>query len=70
MTYSSAFATRGEFPSLVPGSIPPTSRAIFSHEADFNFTWGFHADFDLTVLIPVVTISMRLVGSISGGITI
>jgi hypothetical protein len=32
-----------------------TARPTFSHEGDFNFTWGFHRDFDLTVLVPVVT---------------
>jgi hypothetical protein len=26
-----------------------------SHEADFNFTWGFRRDFDVTILVPVVT---------------
>ncbi|HEV2986932.1 MAG TPA: hypothetical protein VG759_00715 [Candidatus Angelobacter sp.] len=32
-----------------------TARPTFSHEGDFNFTWGFHPNFDLTVLVPVVT---------------
>ncbi len=32
-----------------------TARPTFSHEADINFTWGFYRDFDLTVLIPIVT---------------
>jgi hypothetical protein len=32
-----------------------TARPTFSHEGDFNFTWGFYRDFDLTVLVPVVT---------------
>lgn len=42
----------------MPGTsaaIPSTARPTFSHEGDFNFTWGFHRDFDLTVLVPVVT---------------
>jgi hypothetical protein len=39
----------------MPASVPATARPTFSHEADFNFTWGFHRNFDLTVLIPVVT---------------
>jgi hypothetical protein len=39
----------------VSGDIPLTARPTFSHEGDFNFTWGFHRDFDLTVLVPVVT---------------
>lgn len=42
----------------MPGAsagIPATARPTFSHEGDFNFTWGFYRDFDLTVLVPVVT---------------
>jgi hypothetical protein len=37
------------------GGIPVTSRPTVSHEADFNFTWGFYRDFDLTILIPIST---------------
>ena len=37
------------------GTIPATARPTFSHEGDFNFTWGFHPNFDLTVVVPVVT---------------
>ncbi len=51
---NSIFNTR----SLAPGGslgISATARPTFSHEGDFNFTWGFFRDFDLTVLIPVVT---------------
>jgi hypothetical protein len=36
-------------------SIPSTARPTFAHEGEFNFTWGFYRNFDLTVLIPVVT---------------
>ena len=39
----------------IPSAIPVTARPIFSHEADFNFTWGFYRNFDLTVLVPIVT---------------
>ena len=39
----------------VSGGIPVTARPTFSHEADLNFTWGFFHDFDVTVLIPIVT---------------
>jgi len=39
----------------IPGGIPATARPTFSHEGDFDFTWGFHRNFDLTVLVPVVT---------------
>lgn len=52
VSYNSVFNTRGTETS---GSISPTARPTFSHEGDFNFTWGFHPDFDLTVLVPVVT---------------
>lgn len=38
-----------------PGTIPTTARPTFVHEGDFNFTWGFYRDFDLTILVPVVT---------------
>src|SRR4029077_2229809 len=44
--------------SLMPGTsggIPVTAFPTFSHEADFNFTWGFYRNFDLAVLVPVVT---------------
>jgi hypothetical protein len=37
------------------GGIPATARPTFSHEGDFHFVWGFHPNFDLTVLVPVVT---------------
>ena len=50
-SYNSIFTTRG----TIQGSIPVTARPTFSHEGDFNFTWGFHPNFDLTVLVPVVT---------------
>jgi hypothetical protein len=54
ISYNSIFTTR----SLMPGSsggIPATALPTFLHEADFNFTWGFYRNFDLTVLVPVVT---------------
>jgi hypothetical protein len=35
--------------------IPATARPTFSHDGTLNFTWGFHPNFDLTVLVPVVT---------------
>ena len=44
--------------SLMPiesGSIPATALPNFSHEGDFNFTRGFYRDFDLTILVPIVT---------------
>jgi hypothetical protein len=42
--------------------ISPTARPTFSHEGDFNFTWGFHRDFDLTILVPVITNHFNLAG--------
>jgi hypothetical protein len=54
VSYSSNFTTRGLMPES-SGSIPTTARPTFSHEGDLNFTWGFYRDFDLTVLVPVVT---------------
>jgi Putative MetA-pathway of phenol degradation len=54
ISYNSIFTTRGLVPGISSG-IPVTARPTFSHEGDFNFTWGFYHDFDLTVLVPVVT---------------
>jgi hypothetical protein len=51
ISYSSNFTTRG----LASGPNRLTARPTFSHEGDFNFTWGFHPNFDLTVLVPVIT---------------
>ncbi|MGO8734632.1 MAG: hypothetical protein ACLQVM_17790 [Terriglobia bacterium] len=54
LSYNSIFTTRG-FMAEILGGIPVTARPTISREGDFNFTWGFYRDFDLTVLIPVVT---------------
>ena len=54
ISYNSIFTTRGLIPETL-GNIPPTARPTFSHEGDFNFTWGFYRNFDLTILVPVVT---------------
>ncbi|HET9282212.1 MAG TPA: hypothetical protein VFR24_09655 [Candidatus Angelobacter sp.] len=51
VSYNSIFTTRAE-PQT---GITPASLPTFSHEGDFNFTWGFHPNFDLAVLVPVVT---------------
>ncbi len=65
ISYNSIFTTRA--PIAIPsGNIPVTARATFSHEGDFNFTWGFYRDFDLTVLVPVVTNHFDAAGN--GGI--
>ena len=54
VSYNSIFTTRGRMPGISSG-IPVTAFPTFSHEADFNFTWGFYRNFDLTVLVPVLT---------------
>jgi hypothetical protein len=54
LSYNSVFTTRGAM-SGAAGNISPTARPTFSHEGDFNFTWGFHNDFDFTFVLPVVT---------------
>jgi hypothetical protein len=59
ISYSSNFNTRGVIPES-QGGIPATARPTCAHEGDFNFTWGFHANFDLTVLVPVVTNHFRM----------
>lgn len=53
-SYNSIFTTRGLLPDP-PGSISSTARPTFSHEGDFNFTWGFFRNFDMTILLPIVT---------------
>jgi hypothetical protein len=54
ISYNSIFTTRSRVPGI-SGGIPETAFPTFSHQADFNFTWGFYRNFDLTVLVPVVT---------------
>jgi hypothetical protein len=54
VSYNSIFTTRGSM-SVLSGNIPATARPTFSHEGDFNFTWGFRPDFDLTILVPIGT---------------
>jgi len=51
VSYNSIVETRGQ-PAT---GIQPASQPTFSHEGDFNFTWGFRRDFDLSVIVPVVT---------------
>jgi len=53
VSYNSVFTTRA------PTGIPATARPTFSQERDFNFTWGFYRDFDLTILVPLVTNILR-----------
>ena len=54
ISYNSIFTTRSLMPAS-SGGISVTAFPTFSHEADFNFTWGFYRNFDSTVLVPVVT---------------
>lgn len=54
ISYNSIFTTRGVFPGP-SGNISATARPTFSHEADINFTWGFYRNFDLTIVVPVLT---------------
>src|SRR5207302_9943814 len=61
ISYNSAFTTRSPMPGI-SGGVPSTARPTFSHEADFNFTWGFYRDFDLTVLIPITTTRFDITG--------
>jgi hypothetical protein len=54
VSYNSIFTTRGLVAESA-GNIPQTARPTFAHEGDFNFTWGFHRNSDLTILVPIVT---------------
>jgi hypothetical protein len=62
VSYNSIFTTRGLMPGY-SGGIPLTARPTFAHEADLNFTWGFHRDFDLTILVPIVTNRFEMPGA-------
>ena len=66
VSYSSVFTTRGLVPGMSQG-IPATARPTFSHQGDFNFTWGFYRDFDLTVLVPIVTNNFQTPGTANVG---
>jgi len=67
VSYNSIFTTHGPI-SIPSGNIPLAARPTFSHQGDFNFTWGFYRDFDLTVLVPVVTNHFDALGN--GGIAV
>lgn len=49
------------------GGIPATARPTFAHEGDFNFTWGFYPNFDLTILVPVITNHFQISDVTAGG---
>jgi hypothetical protein len=67
LSYNSVFTTRGLMQGMSVGGIPLTARPTLSHEADFNFTWGFFHDFDLTVLVPIVTNHFDIPGTPTAG---
>jgi hypothetical protein len=54
ISYNSIFTTRSRM-SGISSAVPATAFPTFSHEGDFNFTWGFYRNLDLTVIVPVVT---------------
>src|SRR5262249_42317014 len=62
VSYNSVFTTRGLM-AEAGGNIPATARPSFSHEGQFNFTWGFHRNFDLTILAPIVTNQFAVTGA-------
>jgi len=66
VSYSSNFTTRALKRGLSE-TIAATARPTFSHEADFNFTWGFYPNFDLTILVPVITNDFEEVTPSVGG---
>jgi len=51
----------------IPGGIPVTARPTFSHEGDFNFTWGFYRNFDLMIFVPLVTSRFEMAGASTVG---
>jgi len=62
ISYNSIFYTRSLAP-LSAGNIPATARPTFAHEGDFNFTWSFYRNFDLTILVPLVTNHFQTLGA-------
>jgi len=60
VSYNSIFTTRG-MPDTA--SVPVTARPTLSHERDFNFTWGLHPNFDVTVLVPIITNNFQAVNA-------
>ena len=62
VSYNSIFSTRAVLPQSAR-NIPATARPTFAHEGDFNFTWGFYRNFDLTILVPIVTSHFQMAGT-------
>ena len=66
ISFNSIFTTRG-LTLESPANIPATARPTFAREGEFNFTWGFYRDFDLTILVPIVTNHFDMVSAPSVG---
>jgi len=64
ISYNSIFTTRALGSSA---NIPATARPTSGHEGDFNFTWGFRRNFDLTILVPIITNHFQMVGTSNVG---
>ena len=54
VSVDSIFQTRAAMPGAGE-RIPSAARPTSSQESDVNFTWGFYRDFDVTILLPIVT---------------
>lgn len=54
LSYNSVVTTRGLSPDA-GAAVPLAARPTFSHQGILNFTWGFHPNFDVTVLLPILT---------------
>ena len=54
VSYNSIFAARSAN-LRTSGVLSVTARPTFSHQGDLNFSWGFYPNFDLSIIVPVVT---------------
>src|SRR5690348_11753671 len=68
VSYNSVFTIRG-LTTGPSGIVPVTARPTFSHEGDFNFTWGFYRNFDLALVVPIVTNDFQMPGAPTVGRT-
>lgn len=53
LSYNSVLTRRGPVPNAE--SIPMSARPLFSHEGDFIFKWGFRRNFDVSLVLPIIT---------------
>ena len=60
VSYSSVLTTRGIAPA---GNISETARPTLSHEADVNFTWGFYPNFDLAIVVPIMSQQFKMINT-------